>query len=133
MDNKQKSINKMNLLLRGMAKAKGIDPDSQVKPDWITDEQWKAVPSVEWWENNRKGAESIAQSKPQTMQEIRDQFSRLRNSKNSEKMNDWNEKEVQAVAEMQRQPVDWEAIDKYVKMAGGRICRAGKKFKKESQ
>ncbi len=77
MDNKQKSINKMDLLLRGMAKVKGIDPDS--------------------------------------------------------KMNDWNEKERKAVAEMQRQPVDWEAIDKYVKMAGGTICRAGKKFKKENQ
>lgn len=57
MDNKQKSINKMDLLLRGMAKAKGIDPDSKVKPDWITDEQWKAVPSVEWWEDSRKRAE----------------------------------------------------------------------------
>jgi hypothetical protein len=53
MDNKQKSINKMDLLLRGMAKVKGIDPDS--------------------------------------------------------KMNDWNEKEVKAVAEMQRQPVDADA------------------------
>lgn len=126
MDNKQKSINKMDLLLRGMAKAKGIDPDNKVKPDWIIDEQWKAVPSVEWWEDSRKRAESIAQSKPQTMQEIRDQFSRLRNSKNSEKMKDWNEKEVQAVAEMQRQPVDWEAIDKYVVMAGGKRLKPKK-------
>lgn len=126
MDNKQKSINKMDLLLRGIAKAKGIDPDNKVKPDWIIDEQWKAVPSVEWWEDSRKRAESIAQSKPQTMQEIRDQFSRLRNSKNSEKMKDWNEKEVQAVAEMQRQPVDWEAIDKYVVMAGGKRLKPKK-------
>ena len=43
----------MDLLLRGMAKVKGIDPDS--------------------------------------------------------KMNDWNEKKVKAVAEMQRQPVDADA------------------------
>lgn len=119
MDNKQKSINKMDLLLRGMAKAKGIGPDSKVKHDWIKNEQWKAVPSVEWWEDSRKRAKSITQSKPVTPQEAFDQTIRLRNSKNSEKMNYWNEKERKAVAEMQRQPVDWEAIDKYVKMAGG--------------
>ena len=29
------------------------------KPEWITEEQWKAVPSIGWWENNRKGAEYI--------------------------------------------------------------------------
>jgi hypothetical protein len=30
MDNKQKAVNKLELLLRAMAKAQGIDPD---KPD----------------------------------------------------------------------------------------------------
>jgi hypothetical protein len=56
--------------------------ETQTKPDWITDEQWKAVPSIGWWENNRKGAEHIAQSKPPTKEEVSAQFSRLRNEKN---------------------------------------------------
>lgn len=56
--------------------------ETQTKPDWITEEQWKAVPSIGWWENNRKGAEHIAQSKPPTMEEALAQFSRLRNEKN---------------------------------------------------
>lgn len=54
----------------------------QEKPDWITDEQWAAVPHVEWWENNRKGAEYIAQSKPHTPEEALAYFERLRNDKN---------------------------------------------------
>ena len=61
------------------------NPDSQqdqgTKPDWITDEQWAAVPSVGWWEDSRKRAQSIAQSKPVTPQEALEQTTRLRNSK----------------------------------------------------
>jgi hypothetical protein len=55
------------------------------KPDWITDEQWKAVPSVQWWENQRDGEIYIKQSKPVTVEEALAQMERLRNSKN------WNE------------------------------------------
>ncbi len=57
------------------------------KPDWITDEQWKAVPSIGWWEDQKQGAEYIKQSKPRTTQEVQAQFSRLRNEKN------WNQEE----------------------------------------
>jgi hypothetical protein len=56
--------------------------ENQIRPDWITPEQWSAVPSVTWWEDQKKGAEYIAQSKPMSPQEAQVQFSRLRNSKN---------------------------------------------------
>lgn len=56
--------------------------NTQQKPDWITDEQWKAVPSISWWEDRKQGAEYIKQSKPLTTQEVKDQFSRLRNERN---------------------------------------------------
>jgi len=56
--------------------------NTQQKPDWITDEQWKAVPSISWWEDQKQGAEYIKQSKPRTIQEVQDQFSRLRKEKN---------------------------------------------------
>lgn len=59
--------------------------ETQVKPDWITDKQWKAVPSIGWWEDRKKGAESQAQLKPVTAQEAIDQCTRLRNEKN------WNQ------------------------------------------
>lgn len=55
--------------------------EKQVKPDWITDEQWKAVPSIGWWEDRKQGAEYIKQSKPRTTQEVQAQFSRLRSEK----------------------------------------------------
>jgi len=56
--------------------------EKQQKPDWITDEQWKAVPSISWWEDRKQGAEYIKQSKPRTTQEVQAQFSRLRSEKN---------------------------------------------------
>lgn len=52
------------------------------KPDWITDQEWKAVPSVGWWEDVRVMKESIARQKPVTPEEAKAQFSRLRNEKN---------------------------------------------------
>ena len=36
----------------------------QQRPDWITPEQWEAVPYVSWWEANRRGEELNKQSKP---------------------------------------------------------------------
>ena len=54
----------------------------EVKPDWITDEQWKAIPYSDHWLNQKKGAEYIKQSKPATMEEAHAQFERLRNEKN---------------------------------------------------
>ena len=60
---------------------------STKKPDWITAEQWKAVPSISWWEDQKQGAEFIKQSKPRTIQEVQDQFSRLRSERN------WNPEE----------------------------------------
>jgi hypothetical protein len=59
--------------------------ENQIKPDWITDKQWSTVPSVEWWEDSKKQAQSIAQSKPVTPEEALSQTTRLRNSKN------WNQ------------------------------------------
>jgi len=56
--------------------------EKEQKPDWITDEQWKGVPSIAWWENNKKIGESLARQKPSTVQEAQAQFLRLRNSKN---------------------------------------------------
>jgi hypothetical protein len=61
--------------------------DTLQKPDWITDEQWKAVPSISWWEDQKQGAEYIKQSKPRTTQEVQAQFSRLRSERN------WNQEE----------------------------------------
>ncbi len=55
--------------------------EAQKKPDWITEEQWQAVPSVGWWENSRKCSQSLARQKPSTVQEAQEQFSRLRNEK----------------------------------------------------
>lgn len=52
------------------------------KPDWITDEQWDNVPSVQWWENQRQGEIYIKQSKPVTTEEALAQMERLRTSKN---------------------------------------------------
>ena len=52
------------------------------KPHWVTEEQWKAVPCVAWWEDRRRASESIARQKPVTVEEARAQFSRLRNEKN---------------------------------------------------
>lgn len=52
------------------------------KPDWITDKEWNAVPSVGWWEDVRVRKQSIAQQKPATTEEVKAQFSRLRNEKN---------------------------------------------------
>lgn len=60
---------------------------TEENPDWITEEQWKAVPSIAWRENSRKGAEFTQQSKPLTTEEVKAQFSRLRNEKN------WNQGE----------------------------------------
>lgn len=54
----------------------------EVKPDWITDEQWEAIPYSDHWLNQKEGAEYIKQSKPATMEEVHAQFERLRNEKN---------------------------------------------------
>lgn len=52
------------------------------KPDWITDAQWRAVPSVFHWESSRRAMESIKRQKPVTVEEAKAQFERLRNEKN---------------------------------------------------
>ena len=54
----------------------------QVKPDWITDEQWKANPNIYHWEQEKKGAESQAKLPPVTPEEALAQTIRLRNEKN---------------------------------------------------
>lgn len=53
--------------------------ETQIKPDWITDEQWEANPNVYHWEQNKACAEYIAQQKPVTQQEAAEQFERLMN------------------------------------------------------
>jgi len=59
----------------------------QIKPNWITEEQWNIVPSIRWWEDQKMGAEYIKQSKPVTYEEALAQFTRLRNSDN------WNQED----------------------------------------
>lgn len=85
---KRNTLTKMDLLLRAMAKAKGIDPD-QANLD-------------------NKQDKKIIDAK--------------------EKMKEWNEKEKQSVAEMQKQPVNWEEIYKYVAAAGGVRMSGRNKF-----
>ena len=58
---------------------------NKTKPDWISEKQWRNVPSVQWWENQKQGEIYIKQSKPVTTEEALSQMERLRNSKN------WNE------------------------------------------
>jgi hypothetical protein len=55
---------------------------NNIKPDWITEEQWKTVPSVQWWEDQKQGEIYIKQSKPVTPEEALAQMELLRNSKN---------------------------------------------------
>lgn len=50
----------------------------QKKPEWITDKQWKAVPSVRWWEDVEIRKKNIAKQKPQTIQEIEETLARLK-------------------------------------------------------
>ena len=59
--------------------------EHQIKPDWITPEQWEVNPNIHHWESSRKAMESLKQSKPVPQQQAKAQFSRLRNSKN------WNQ------------------------------------------
>ena len=55
---------------------------NNIKQDWITQEQWKTVPSVQWWEDQGQGKLYIEQSKPLTTREVLGQLERLRTSKN---------------------------------------------------
>ena len=55
---------------------------NNIKQEWITQEQWKTVPSVQWWEGQRQGRLYIEQSKPLTTPEVLGQLERLRTSKN---------------------------------------------------
>lgn len=47
--------------------------NKQTKPDWITDEQWKANPNVYHWERSRAAMQSVKQLQeqpPQTHDEV---------------------------------------------------------------
>lgn len=66
---------------------KNVNPEitameNQIRPDWITQEQWSINPNIHHWKSSRKAMESLKQSKPVTTQEAQAQFSRLRNEKN---------------------------------------------------
>lgn len=52
--------------------------ESQVKPDWITDQQWAANPNIYQWERSRKAMQYNAQSKPVTYEEAVEQERRNR-------------------------------------------------------
>ena len=60
---------------------------NQVKPDWITDDQWKINPNVYHWEHSKKAMESQALLPTPTLEEVLEQTMRLRNEKN------WNQEE----------------------------------------
>jgi hypothetical protein len=55
---------------------------NNAKPDWITQEQWENVPSIQWWEDQKQGEIYLEQAKPVTTEEALAQMERLRNSKN---------------------------------------------------
>jgi hypothetical protein len=61
--------------------------ENNIKPDWITQEQWKNVPSVQWWVNQKQGEIYIKQLKPVTAEEAIEQMVKLRQSAN------WNNKQ----------------------------------------
>lgn len=95
--------------------------DNQTKPDWITEEQWKAVPNVQWWEDCKKRAESIARSKPATTQQKFDQITRLRNEKNwkqegyqSQKHKEITEAKKRSIQEWQKSPHSPEELDSLI-------------------
>ncbi len=60
---------------------------SQVKPDWITDDQWKINPNVYHWEQSKKAMDLQKLLPTPTLEEVKAQFSRLSDSKN------WNQEE----------------------------------------
>lgn len=39
--------------------------EKQIKPDWITDEQWKANPNVYHWERSRAAMKSVKKMQKQ--------------------------------------------------------------------
>ena len=95
--------------------------DNQTKPDWITDEQWKINPNVYHWEQQKRGAESIARSKPATTQEKLDQLTRLRNEKNwkqgeyqSQKHKEVTEAKKRSIQEWQKSPLSPEELDSLI-------------------
>jgi hypothetical protein len=51
--------------------------ETKTKPNWITAEQWSAVPFIDWWADSKKRMEYIAQSKPVTPQEALAQSMKL--------------------------------------------------------
>jgi hypothetical protein len=51
--------------------------EKKIKPDWITDKQWEAVPSEKHWLDQKKGEEYLAQCKPITPEEAIAQLERL--------------------------------------------------------
>lgn len=47
--------------------------ESDIKPDWVTDEQWKANPNLYHWEQSRAAMESVKRMQeqpPLTRQQI---------------------------------------------------------------
>ena len=55
---------------------------NNIKPDWIPEEQWNNVPSLQWWEDQKLKKDYLEQSKPVTTEEALAQMERLRTSKN---------------------------------------------------
>ena len=58
---------------------------NNIKQGWITQDQWKTVPSVQWWTDSKLKKDYLEQSRPVTTEEALSQMEQLRNSKN------WNE------------------------------------------
>ena len=51
---------------------------AQVKPDWITDQQWAANPNIYHWERSRKAMQYNEQSTPVTYEQAVEQERRNR-------------------------------------------------------
>lgn len=49
---RQRKMSEKKILLT--LQTRNEDMEKETKPEWITHEQWEAVPSIGWWENNKK-------------------------------------------------------------------------------
>jgi len=47
-------------------------------PMWVSDDQWRSNPNINWWKDREAGAKSLAQQKPVTFEQMKAQANRIR-------------------------------------------------------
>lgn len=77
------------------------------KPDWITDQEWKAVPNVQWWWIDRIQKQTIAKQKPLTQQEVEQMLSKSENNPPSKKQKPVTPEEAIAQFRRLRMEANW--------------------------